>query len=284
MIEIDKLFDEFIRERTFIHNLAPRTLGYYKQMYSFWRAVEAFNGLSKASLQEGLIKFRERGVSPGALNTYIRGVNTFLKWLHTEHGYADYSMQFLRTPRRIMHSVKDEDVKRFMNWKPKTYGDRRLKVLTLTILDTGLRIDEALSLTRPNLDFDNLLLTVIGKGDKERIIPFSVELRKTLYKFANSHQFDLIFCTAQGGKVTYCNALRDFTIMYKSLGIDLKGSAFHALRRTFATNFVRGGGNPFVLQRILGHASITQTQEYVKLVTDDLSLEHKRTSVLNRLR
>src|SRR4051794_35787142 len=113
---MEKLFNEFVRERTFIHNLAPRTIGFYKQMYSFWNAVGAFNPeLNKQSLQEAVIRFHERGVSPGAINTYIRGVNTFLKWLHKEHGYADLSMSFLKGPRRIMHSLKDEEIKLLMS-------------------------------------------------------------------------------------------------------------------------------------------------------------------------
>lgn len=278
---MDKLFADFIRERTFLRNLSPRTIGYYKQMYGFWKAVGAFEPLSKGTLQEAVIKFRERGVSAGAINTYIRGVNPFLKWLHLEQGYTDFSIPFLKAQRQVLRSLTDNEIKLLMSWKAKSVYDKRLKMLILTLLDTGLRIDEALTLKRSNLDFDNLLLTVIGKGNKERIIPFSIELRKSLFKFIQTHDFNLVFCTRHGGKITYCNALRDFSKTVKELGIELKGSAFHALRRTFATNFIKSGGNPFILQRILGHTSISQTQTYVKLVTEDLSKAHE--SVLNRL-
>lgn len=278
----EELFNEFCRERTFIRNLSPRTMGFYKQMYSFWRDVGAFEDLGKESLQKAIIRFRERGVSAGALNTYIRGINTFLKWLHTEHGYIDFSMKFLRVQSQVMRSLSDTEIKLLMSWRPKTNCDKRLKVLTMMLLDTGLRIDEALTLTKARIDFDNLLIRVIGKGNKERVIPFSLELRKVLYKFINGHDFDLVFCTVHGKKVTYCNALRDFTRMTDSLGIKIENSAFHCLRRTFATNFIRNGGNPFVLQRLLGHTSISQTQTYVRLVTEDLQQAHQ--SVLNRLR
>ena len=114
---MDKLFEEFFRERTFIRNLSPRTMGFYKQLYGFWKGVGAFDDLSKASLQDSLIKFRERGVSPGALNTYIRGINTFLKWIHTEHSElrtTDLSMKFLRVQRRVQRSLTDNEIKRLI--------------------------------------------------------------------------------------------------------------------------------------------------------------------------
>jgi site-specific recombinase XerD len=83
--------------------------------------------------------------------------------------------------------------------------------------------------------------------------------------------------------VSYDNILRDFYILVKKLGIEPDG-AFHAFRRTFATNFVRSGGSPLVLQRLLGHTSLQQTNTYVRLVTEDLQKEQHRTSLLNRLR
>jgi integrase/recombinase XerD len=221
---MDELFNEFIREKTYIHNLSPRTIKYYKEIYRFFNQARAFEKLSKRSLQEALIKFRERGVSPGAINTYIRGMNTFLNWLRDEHGYENLSMKKLKGAEPVMRSLTDAEVKLLMSWKPVTECDKRLKMITMTILDTGIRIDEALSLRKDKVDFENLLLTVVGKGNKTRTIPFSLELRKTLYKFVWRHDYELVFCTVQGSKITYCNALRGFTKMTDSLDIKiLKG-------------------------------------------------------------
>lgn len=279
---IDQLFNEFIREKIYIANLSPRTIKYYKQMYVLFKQVGAFERLSKHSLQESIIKFRERGVSAGAINTYISGINTFLNWLKDEKGFELLALKKLKGAEAVMRSLTDREIKLLIDWKPVTKYDKRLKMIILTILDTGLRIDECLSLERSKLDFDNLLLTVRGKGNKTRTIPFSIELRKLLFKFSRCHNNDLVFCTIHGGKVTYCNALRDFNKLCKKLGIGLHNAAFHALRRTFATNFIKAGGNPFILQRILGHTSISQTQTYIKLVTEDLSVAHQ--SVLGRLK
>jgi integrase/recombinase XerD len=279
--ELNDLFEQFIRERKYLHNLTEGTLAHYREVYRFFTDV-GFDG-SKKSLQESIIKFRERGTSVGAINTYARGLNVFLKWLHKEHGWDDLSLQKLRVEKRIFRSLTDEQLKTIISYKPKSFSQLRVWTLTMVALDTGARVNELLTLERKKVDFDNLLITVIGKGNKERMIPFSYELRKVFWKFMRSHSFELVFGTRQGALANYDNLLRDFYVMERKLGIKTDG-AFHSLRRTFATNYIRHGGNPLVLQRLLGHSTLTQTSAYVKLVTDDLQVEQHRTSLLNRLR
>jgi site-specific recombinase XerD len=67
-------------------------------------------------------------------------------------------------------------------FKPRTVVERRTWALILTLLDTGVRIEEALTLERDRVDLDRLVLVVMGKGSKERPIPFSHELRRILFR------------------------------------------------------------------------------------------------------
>ena len=67
--------------------------------------------------------------------------------------------------------------------KPKRFDQWRLHALVCLLLDAGLRIEEALALRTRDVDFDNLLVTVFGKGRKERRVPFSFELRKVLFRY-----------------------------------------------------------------------------------------------------
>jgi integrase/recombinase XerD len=283
MKKMDNLFEEFINERKYLRNLSDRTLRFYKETYHYFRQVGAFEKLSKQSLQNAVVMFRERGASVGGINAYIRGVNTFLKWLHEEHGYENLSLKKLKNNHRILRSLTDEEIKAIVRYKPKTFSEKRLHVVLLLMIDTGLRINEVLTLQRNKIDFENLLLAIIGKGNKERIVPFSYELRKILFKYSATHKFDLLFCTSNGCIVGYRNILRDFNNLVEKLQISPDG-AFHGFRRTFATNYIRNGGNPLVLQRLLGHTSLQQTTSYVKLVIEDLQQEQHRTSLLNRLR
>lgn len=280
---MDNLFEEFINERKYFRNLSERTLRFYKETYHYFNQVGAFENLSKQSLQKAIVIFRERGATVGGINAYIRGVNTFLKWLSEEHGYENLSLKKLKGNHRILRSLTDAELKAIVRYKPKTLSEKRLHVVLLLMIDTGLRINEALTLERHKIDFENLLLAIIGKGDKERIVPFSYELRKILFKYAATHKFDLLFSTSNGCKVVYRNIHRDFNRLAKKLNIETDG-AFHGFRRTFATNYIRNGGNALVLQRLLGHTSLQQTTSYVRLVTEDLQKEQHRTSLLNRLR
>jgi hypothetical protein len=77
----------------------------------------------------------------------------------------------------------------------------------------------ALSLQRSNLDFENLLITVNGKGNKQRIVPMGFELRKVLWKYGKMHDFDRFFPSRHGGKLEYHNLLEDFKALCKKLGI-----------------------------------------------------------------
>jgi integrase/recombinase XerD len=280
---MDHLFDQFIKERRYFRNLSERTLRFYTETYNYFKQVGAFEDLSKQSLQNAVIVFRERGTGTGGINAYIRGVNAFLKWLHQEHKYEDLSLKQLKGGQSILRSLTDEELKLIVRYRPKTFTEKRLQAVLLLMIDTGLRINECLTLERNKIDFDNLLLSVIGKGNKERIVPFSYELRKILFKYAASHRFELMFCTKNGCKVSYDNILRDFYLLFEKLGIKPDG-AFHSFRRTFATNYVRNGGNPLVLQRLLGHTTLQQTNVYIKLVTEDLQKEQHRTCLLNRIR
>jgi integrase/recombinase XerD len=152
------------------------------------------------------------------------------------------------------------------------------------MMDTGVRIQQALTLKRRKVDFDNCLITVKGKGNKERTIPFSVELRKRLRKFTSQHSFELVFCTKPGTKLLYDRMRRDFQKLMTKLGIKGFDSSFHCFRRTIARNYVRSGGNLFYLQKSLGHTTLTMSRRYVELETEDLQEMHTRTSLLNKLR
>jgi integrase len=138
-----------------------------------------------------------------------------------------------------MRTFTDAHVRALLTYKPKTRTDKRLLALLTVLADTGVRIDEALTLNRASVDFENLLLTVTGKGNKTRIIPYSIESRKVLFKHLQSHSHSLAFCTRNGGKLQYNNTRRYFNALCEKLGVAGFDSSFHAFRRYFATYAIR---------------------------------------------
>jgi integrase/recombinase XerD len=181
-----------------------------------------------------------------------------------------------------LRSFSDDELRRIISFHPKTFAEFRLHALLLTLIDTGCRIDELLSLTRQGINFDSLFIIVKGKGSKERIIPISFELRKTLYRFLKRHTFDLVFPSRNGTKLNYQNVYRDFEILCKRIRIEPAG--FHTLRRTYAKNYLRNGGNLFYLQSTMGHSRLETTRGYVEVEIEALKETHLKTSILSRLR
>lgn len=176
---------------------------------------------------------------------------------------------------------------RLVNWrpKPKKFYQRRLHLLTLLLLDTGCRITEALTLRVRDLDLENMLLTLQGKGGKQRIIPFSFGLRKALYRFITDfgrNPDSLLFGTRENTRVNRMTALRGVKLLCERLGFTPPARTLHAFRHTFAVNYLRRGGSVFHLQKVLGHSTLEMTRRYANLVTADLQAVHERVSLLSR--
>jgi len=184
-----------------------------------------------------------------------------------------------------MHS--DIALKTILRFRPKTFAHWRVHTVACTLVDTGCRIDELLTSRASDFDFDNLLLLVTGKGRKQRKVPFSIELRKILFRFGQIKgrapiRSELMFPARDGGRWEHRNARRSYYCLLKTLGLPQSG--FHLLRHTFATQYLRNGGDVVRLSIILGHSEVGTTMKYLHLLTEDLQRPHQSLSILNRLR
>jgi integrase/recombinase XerD len=288
---MDDLFELFLKEKRYLANVTEKTLLFYKSSYStLKRSLEG--EISKQSLNQVVIKLRQSGIKTTSINCYARGINSFLSWLY-ENGYLKEKLRIKALPEEKKNkSIYTEvELKALLSWKPSNETEQRLYALLLTLIDTGVRINEALTLTKSKVDFDNLLITVYGKGSKERTIPISPELRKVLYKWCKKHSFELVFCNRDGNKLSANNLRRDMKILFKRLGISTDGS-FHKFRHTFGYNFARtvakitgdARNGIFHLQKQLGHSCLQTTRIYVDIQPEDLKELHLQTSILSRLK
>jgi integrase/recombinase XerD len=282
---LETIFEQFLKERTYLKGSSPKTLTFYRSSFRAYQKFSASATLpTKAGLNAFVTGMREQGIKTTSCNTYIRGMNSFLSWMF-ENGHINEHLKAkqLKVDWKVMTYLSDTQVKQLIGFKPKGIAQIRVWTIAMVCLDAGLRVEEALTLQRSKLDFDNLLLTVRGKGSKERTIPFSIELRKVLFRYLRGSKHELVFCTKNGYRLLYDNCRRDFKKLLDQLGITVEGS-FHILRRTFARNYVRFGGNLFYLQKALGHTTLTMSRRYVELETEDLSKMHGKVSVLSRIR
>jgi integrase/recombinase XerD len=284
------LFEHFLSERRYLRNVTTSTLEWYKTAFkSLQKTLGAdVPPLTKSNLQQFVVAIRQRGVKPVSCNTYIKAMNAFCVWLHTEGHHAErLQLPLLKIEHRIIQTLSDASMRTLVSQKPRTFDQWRLHAIICLLLDTGLRIDEALTLRRHDVDFDNLLVTVFGKGRKERRVPFSFELRKVLFRYeqvrARQHRrCELVFPSREGTAWDQRNSLRGLHLLQEKLALPTFG--WHRLRHTFATNYLRQGGDIVRLSMVLGHTQITTTQRYLHLLTEDLSASHQKVSILSRLR
>ena len=238
----------------------------------------------KQNIKEFVIKIQESGVTPSTANSYIRGMNAFFSWLAENDHCEHFKIKKLKEPEKVLKLFTDAHLKALLGFKPKTFEQHRLYGMICLAIDTGCRINEILTLHRSGVDFDNLLVTLNGKGNKERVVPISLEVRKVLYKFLSSHNHDIVFPTKEGGKLIYRSALQQFTNLCRKLGIKGVRPSWHTIRHTMASSYIRDGGNVIYLSKILGHTDLSVTKIYVKPLSSDLALFHKRTSLVSRLK
>lgn len=280
-------FEQFIRERQYLKNVTPRTVEWYRHSLR-WLPSSA---PTQSDLAEIIIRMRQAGLKETGVNCVLRCVNAYLHWSHAGSDTRCSSAckhpraKRLREPKLILPTFTETQVKRLVTWKANGKYPRRLHLLILVLLDTGCRISEALSLHLADVDLDNLLVTLDGKGRKQRMVPFSFELRRTLVRFTRDEGLrpdHLLLATRCHTPLSRRNVLRDVKLLCHSLGFDPPARTLHAFRHTFALNYLRRGGSVFHLQKVLGHSTLEMTRLYSNLTTGDLQTVHQRLSLLSR--
>lgn len=281
---IDELFERFKREKQFLEGVSAKTIQTYTDA---WKAFEKYGkkDVSESGVKDFAIEMVSSGMKPGAVNSFAASINSFLTWLF-ENGHSEKRLKvpLQKMRKKVLQTYRPEEVEKILSYKPRSKSGRRLMTIFYLLIDTGCRINEALTLTRKNVDLDNLLVTFKGKGNKERRVPISLECRKALFRWLQTHNHDLVFSARNGNKVRYDNLRRNFSELLNAVGVEKSDGAFHAFRRYFGKQYLRNGGNVLYLQRIFGHSSLDTTRIYVEADEEDLQLAHKSLSPLERLK
>jgi len=280
-------FEQFIRERQYLTNVSPATLEWYRNSLK-WLPSES---PSQAELNAVVMRMRDKGRKATGCNSVIRAVNAYLHWdaagstVKCSPICKHFRISQLKESQIVPPTFTAVQVSRLVSWKAKLPWQRRLHLLILFLLDTGCRIDEALSVHVREIDFDNLLVNLDGKGRKQRVVPFSFELRKAMFRYVTEYNrkpdYRLV-ATKNETKLGRRVVLRAVKNLCKRLGFDPPARTLHAFRHTFAIHYLRKGGSVFHLQKVLGHATLEMTRRYANLLTEDLQAVHERVSLLQR--
>jgi integrase/recombinase XerD len=269
----------FIDYGLYLRGWSVRTSRTYQQGL----ATLATTPLTKAGLAAWVRAMRDRSLKPGGINMYARSVNSFLTWAHGEGLLPErLRIRLLPDPPKPLTPISDTEIRRLVMFRPHGRLQMRTWTLVMLLLDTGLRIDEALGLDRVNVDLHNCMVRVRGKGNRERLVPISLECRKRLYLWFKGATADPVFATRSGSRLTSRNAYRDIKAVCKLAGVEGAHIHPHAFRHCFAVTYIRRGGDIYRLSRLLGHASITTTQRYLRSMgVDTINEGHQRLSPLS---
>jgi site-specific recombinase XerD len=286
---MSELFELYIKSGLYLRGWSPKTAVIYRRAYVSF--LKTNNEFTKSGLEAWIISRREAGMSPCGINMYIRAMNSFSAWLLEEkHSTEAIVLKQLKAPQKAIQVFDSKDISLLLSFKPRGFYELRTWTLLQCLLDTGCRIDEVLGIRINQVNLDELNLRVMGKGNKERVVPISIELRKLLFRHLQvlAKRVELpsvnrfVFCAHNGSKLMYRNVMRDVRNLCKKVGIT-KHVRLHLTRHTFACHFMKNGGSIYTLSRILGHTSVSTTQIYIRgLGVEDFKEEHSRLSPLVR--
>lgn len=278
-------FEQFCRERQFLSNVSPATLEWYKHSFKWLRSESP----TQDDLKDAVLRMREKGLKATGCNSAIRAINAYMHWssvgpdVKCGPACKHPRISQLKEPVLVLPTLTEQQARLLVRWRPNGRYQRRLHLLVLFLLDTGCRISEALTLRVTEIDMENMLVTLDGKGRKQRIVPFSFELRKALFRYITDFRRkadSLLFANGTETRLERHNVLRDVKLLCRRLGFEPPARTVHAFRHTFAVNYLRRGGGVFHLQKCLGHSTLEMTRRYANLVTADLQAVHERVSLL----
>lgn len=276
-------WERFIRDKRY-DNVSAKTLSDYQ---CAWNAWGKFLPADPASITEDTVKdvriaLQETPkLSPISVNSYLKVFRTFVRWLKIkgEDGMP-IQVKLITQPKIIPRTYTEDQLSKLFAVETNSMTAGRAQLVAIIYYDTGARAKEILRLERKDIDMENCRIKLDGKGSKERVVPFSADLRSDLHRWMEREPNAVLLFP----RYSYRNALRDFKALAKSVGIVGKKTSFHTFRHTMGTNYMGEGGDVMKLKDVLGHSSVKMTEKYIHMNTKPLMEAHARLSLLGKVK
>jgi len=284
--------DRFVDALWIEDGLAPLTLAAYRRdltLYAGWLARRHGKRLDDSREADLLAYVAERHAATRATtaNRRLTVFKRYFRWALREHLVAadpTLRLQSARQPLRVPKSLSERQVEALLA-APETdtaLGLRDRAMLEL-MYASGLRVSELVGLKSVHLGLAEGVLRVVGKGSKERIVPFGEEAHGWLVRYLGEARAailggqasDALFVTARGGAMTR----QAFWLLVKKYARDaeiLVPLSPHTLRHAFATHLLNHGADLRAVQMLLGHADIGTTTIYTHVARERLRQLHAR--------
>lgn len=274
---------------------SPRSIDSYRRdIERFFAFLESegilFDKVSKDDIANFLYLEMKRGISRRSNARRLSALRQFYAFL-VDKGYASGNpFLFVHAPKIakklpdvLAESQVDALLKRNSE-RTDALAKRDQAILEL-MYASGMRASEITKMERGWIDFDERIVRVVGKGDRERIVPFSYAARDALLDYLRNLRPELalkqrgktsvVFLSNRGKPLTIRGLEYILTAIEKKTGLSL-GLHPHELRHTFATHLLEGGADLRLIQELLGHQSLSTTQIYAHVSDKAIKEEYRK--------
>lgn len=290
-LSLEELAGSFLAMKK-AQKLGQETLyDYEKQIERFLRS--SHNSLDYAILEQDTLNFFAAipDTSPARYNKPYQYITAWFNWMVKQKYLPQnpISANELKK-RRDDGNIKPatvEDLKRFMGGLDKqSYTDMRTYTILLVMLDCGIRTKELLGLKESNFNANEGTLQVskvVAKTRRERLLYLSPQTVKAITAFIHVKPREWnnwLFPNYEGNQLTTTYLDKDFAKASNACGIKITP---YQLRHSFATLYLKNGGDLFTLQKQMGHSDLRMTKRYTEIDDDFLQIQHTTFSPVNLL-
>lgn len=235
--------------------------------------IKDFNPLTSDHhiIRKWIVCLMDNGLSSRSVNRKITTLKTYYKFLFREEIIQSIPTQKVALPKmskQLPHFVSQTAMNNLFDHInfPNSFEGQRDRLIVLMFYCTGMRLSEMVGLKMADIDFHYMHLKVLGKRNKERLIPFGKELLKELNLYIDErsklnclHNYLII---TKEGKPAYSKLIYRIVNKYLSSATTLEQRSPHVLRHTFATQMLNNGADINAIKELLGHANLSATQIY----------------------
>ena len=254
--------------------LSENTIEAYKRDLSSFidycinKGLSDFSQIKIVDVNAFILKLRENKISPRSIVRKIASLRGFFKWLSANEYIEKNPVNSLEQPKlakKLPKVMSIEEITNILN----SNLNKEEKLIVELLYDCGLRVSELVNLKISNIDINSKYIQCIGKGSKERIIPFGKKAKlainqylkiRELYILKNSlENYKYLFVQENGKRLTRQNV---YSFIRKQGEKIHKHISPHTLRHSFATHLLENGADLRVVQELLGHSDVATTQLY----------------------
>ncbi len=242
------------------------------------------NEVSEISFQivrSWIASLLEKGVTARSVNRKISTLKTYFKFLIRENVILESPMLKIVAPKskkRLPVFIEENQIENLLNeveFDEGFIGERDKLIIELFYV-TGIRLSELINIKIFDINFSNSLIKVLGKRNKERLIPLSINIVNELQTFVKKHNLNNYLFTNLGGTKVYTKLV--YRVVKKYIGriSSVNKKSPHILRHTFATHMLNNGADINAIKELLGHANLSATQVYTHNTIEKLKTVYKQ--------